>query len=62
MIDITKHEAKYLASMGRRVDIHSASRTHGSKKISYFITTSPKTMKLLDEYRKSHTSCVTERK
>lgn len=55
MIDITKNEAKYLASMGRGVDIHTSSRTHGSKKISHFVTTSPKTMKLLSEYRKQHT-------
>ena len=55
MIDISKDEAKYLASKGRQVDIHSSSRTHGAKKISYFITTSPKTMKLLLDYRKKHT-------
>ena len=62
MIDITKEEAKYLASKGRQVDIHSSSRTHGAKKISHFVTTSPKTMKLLLEYRKKHTIATYEGK
>ena len=62
MIDITKEEAKYLASRGCQNDIHSASRTHGAKKISHFVTTSPKTMRLLMDYRKKHTIATYERK
>jgi len=62
MIDITKDEAKYLASKGRQDDIHSSSRTHGAKKISHFVTTSPKTMKLLLDYRKKHTIATYEGK
>lgn len=60
MIDITKEEAKYLASKGRQSDIHISSRTHGSSKKSYFITTSPKTMKILTEYRKKHITSTHE--
>lgn len=56
MVDITKHEMDYLISKGRKHDIHISNKTHSAKAKTRFVTESPKTMKLLSEYRKSHVS------
>lgn len=53
MIDITKDEMEYLVSKGRLNDIHLASATHKSGYKTRFVTESPKTLKLLEEYRKN---------
>ncbi len=53
LIDITKDEMEYLVSKGRLHDIHMSSRTHKSGSKTRFVTESPKTMRLLTEYRKS---------
>lgn len=42
---------EYLVKCGRLHDIHLASATHKSGYKTRFVTESPKTMKLLDEYR-----------
>ena len=55
MIDITRKEADMLRAAGRGKDIHMSSQSHKSKQKTYFLTTSSKSMKLLDEYRKLHT-------
>lgn len=52
LIDITKDEAEYLVSKGRSHDIHLSSRTHKSGSKTRFVTESPKTMKLLRDYRR----------
>ena len=55
MIDITRCEAMMLREAGRGHDVHMSSRQHKSRSKTYFLTTSPKSMKLLNEYRKAHT-------
>lgn len=54
MIDISAREAKMLRDRGRSDDVHLSSRSHNSSHKSYFLTTSPKSMRILNEYRKSH--------
>ena len=54
MIDITAREAKMLRDRGRSEDVHLSSRSHKSSHKSYYLTTSPKSMKILNEYRKNH--------
>lgn len=54
MIDITAAEAKMLRDRGCGHDVHLSSRSHKSSHKSYFLTTSPKSMRILNEYRKSH--------
>ena len=54
MIDITRDEADMLRKAGRGNDVHMSSRQHKSRSKTYFLTTSPKSMKLLNEYRKAH--------
>lgn len=44
---------EYLVSKGRLNDIHLASATHKSGYKTRFVTESPKTLKLLEEYRKN---------
>ena len=53
---------KYLISNGRINDIHMSNRTHKAKAKTRFVTESPKTMKLLNEYRSSHISEVCVRR
>jgi len=53
LIDITKKEMEYLVKNGRGYDVHLASATHKSGYKTRFVTESPKTMKLLEEYRKN---------
>ena len=60
MIDITKAEAFMIREAGLGHDVHMSSRSHGKNAKSYFLTTSPKAMKLLNQYRKDHT-CSVER-
>lgn len=52
MITIDKEEAAYLRANGRSHDIHMANQQHKSAHKSYCATESPKTMKLLQKYRK----------
>ena len=52
MIDISADEARMLRENGRGADVHMSGSTHKSRLKSYFLTTSPKSMKLLNEYRK----------
>lgn len=54
MIDITKGEMDYLISKGRINDIHMSNKTHKARAKTRFVTESPKTMKLLTEYRNKH--------
>lgn len=58
MINITQAEAKMLRDAGRGADVHMSSRQHKSKSKTYFLTTSPKSMRILNEYRKLHTAEV----
>ena len=53
MITITKAEAAYLRDNGRSIDVHMSSRSKNSNGKRYFLTTSYKSMKLLNEYRNS---------
>ncbi len=55
MIDISRAEADYLRKSGRGNDVHMANQRHKSHAKKYFVTTSPKTMRLLEDYRKQHT-------
>lgn len=55
MIDITRKEADMLRKAGRMNDVHMSSQSHKSRQKTYFLTTSPKSMKILNEYRKLHT-------
>lgn len=52
MIRITKNEAEYLRANGKGYDVHMSSATHKSRAKRFYATTSPKTMKLLEKYRK----------
>lgn len=54
MIDITRQEAEYLRNNGVSNDVHMSSRSHKSRSKTYFLTTSPKAMKLLKKYRSGH--------
>lgn len=58
MIDITKDEAQMLRAAGLWEDVHMSNRQHKSKNKTYFLTTSPKAMRILNEYRKLHTNEV----
>ena len=60
MIDITKQEAEYLRNSGVANDIHMSSRSHGAKAKTYFLTTSPKAMRLLKQYRSGHITTGTK--
>lgn len=53
MIKISADEAKFLRSKNRSQDIHMSSATHKSRAKVYYLTTSPKSMRLLEEYRNS---------
>lgn len=52
MIKISKEEAFYLRDHGRWYDVHMSSSTHKARGKRYFATANPKTMKLLDQFRK----------
>lgn len=54
MIAITKDEAFYIRSKGRASDVHMSSRDKKARGKRYYLTESFKSMKLLDEYRKSY--------
>jgi len=56
MIDISRVEADYLRAAGVGNDVHMSSRNHKSRSKTYFLTTSPKAMKLLRKYREQHIS------
>lgn len=60
MIDVSRAEAMYLREHGRGKDVYVSGKNHGSNGHSFFITTSHKTMKLLNEYRKQHNQGVTK--
>lgn len=51
MIKITKNEAEYLRANGLFYDVHMSSSTHKSKAKRYYMTTSPKAMRLLKKYK-----------
>ena len=53
LIKIEADEAAYLRENGQAFDVHMTSATHKSKAKKYYLTTSPRSMKLLDKYRKS---------
>ena len=55
MIDITRAEADMLRSAGLGNDVHMSSQSHKGRRKTYFLTTSPKAMKALNNYRKNHT-------
>ena len=55
MIKISADEAKFLRSKNRGHDVHMSSATHHAKAKRYYLTTSPKSVRLLDEYRNSKT-------
>lgn len=61
MISITGEEAKMLRENGRGHDVHMSSRNKKSRGKRYFLTTSFKSMKLLNEYRDSRTIEIHER-
>ncbi len=47
-----------LRLMGRGDDVHMSSKEHKSRGKRYYATESPKTLKLLDEYRERTLLCV----
>ena len=51
MEKITREEAEYLRSKGRDADIHMSSRTKSSRGKRFYLTLSPKSGKLLRDYR-----------
>lgn len=51
MVTINHDEAAYLRQNGRANDVHMANASHKSRHKSYCATESPKTMKLLHQYR-----------
>ena len=53
LIKISQDEAKYLRENGRESDIHMASQCHKGRAKTYYLTTSYKSMKLLEKYRTS---------
>ena len=52
MITINKKEAEYLRSKGRDHDIHVHNKTHKGNAKHYYLTTSFKSVDLLNKYRK----------
>ena len=52
LITINADEAAYLRNNGRSCDIHVANVCHKSRHKSYCVTESPKTMRLIEKYRK----------
>ena len=61
MISISAEEAKMLREHGRGEDVHMSSRNKKSRGKRYFLTTSYKSMKLLNDYRSKRTIEVHER-
>ena len=53
MINVSRAEAEMLRERGRGHDVYVANRG-ASRSKTYFVTTSNKTMKLLNEYRNQH--------
>lgn len=53
LITISKKEASFLRSKGRAHDVHVHSKNHKSNAKRYFLTTSFKSVNILNEYRKS---------
>lgn len=51
MVRINKNEALYLRSKGRGSDITVINTTHHAKAKKWYLAESPKSMKLLEEYR-----------
>ena len=62
LIDITRDEADMLRENGRGKDVHMSNQKHKSRGKSYFVTTSFKTMKLLEKYRNDHIREVHDRR
>ena len=54
LISITQDEANLLRENGRGEDVHIASKTHKSRGKSYYATENPKTLELIENYRKDH--------
>lgn len=53
MIKINKNEALYLRSKGRGNDITVINTTHHAKAKKWYLAESPKSLRLLEEYRNS---------
>ena len=53
MIKINKNEVMYLRSKGRDKDITVVNVTHHARAKRWYLTESPKSMELLEEYRKN---------
>lgn len=53
MINISQKEAEYLRSKGRGFDVHVISKTHKSHAKRYYMTTRPRTVEILNAYRKA---------
>lgn len=51
MIPINKREAEYVRRHGREKDVHMSSMCKKSRGKRYWLTESPKSMKLLEDYR-----------
>ena len=51
MISISRAEADFLRDNQRGHDVHVVNRDHKSRGKRYYLTTSPKSMKLLNDYR-----------
>ena len=52
LLKISKAEAFYLRDHGRWNDVHMSSQTHKKRGKRYWLTTAPKSMKLLEQFRK----------
>lgn len=53
LILISKKEAEFLRKNGRSDDVHVSSKNHKSGSKRYYLTTAPKSMKLLENYRQT---------
>ena len=53
LLKISKAEAFYLRDHGRWNDVHMSSATHKAKRKRYWMTASPKSVKLLNLYREN---------
>lgn len=53
MIKISKDEAEMLREKGRGFDVHMSSRTHKARAKKYYLTENPKSIQILEKYRKN---------
>ena len=53
LLQISQQEAKYLRNKGRGRDIHVSSKNHKSGSKHYFLTADPRSVRILEEYRRT---------